>query len=116
LLPFEVEWEFFQLSDIRDIIVTIFLFVVICYGLIRQSKDDTWTERKFASFFTKFVLGWLSLMIIIPFSILSVSHPSLVLEIGGYILYETRLAMILVLAVIIIIQVLNYRGYFRKKD
>jgi hypothetical protein len=111
-----VEWELYQLGGIRDIVMAIFLFIVMYYGLTRQVKDGTWTERKFASFFTVFLLGWLALMIVIPFSILSVSHPDLVLEIGGYILYEMSGAMILALAFIIIIQVLNYRGYFRRKD
>jgi len=112
-----VELELYALNDItRNLLVVTFLSFVMYYGWTRSARDETWIERKFASYFTLITLSWLSLMIIIPFSILSFFHPNLVLEIGERILHDIMPAIILIVVVIIIIQALNYKGYFRKRE
>jgi len=117
LLPFEVELELYALNDYtRNLLVVTLLSLVMYYGWTRSARDETWVERKFASYFTLSILSWLSLMIIIPFSILSFFHPNLVLEIGERILYDIMPATILLVVIIIIIQALNSKGYFQKRE
>lgn len=117
LLPFDVELQLYALYDItRNILVITLISLVMYYGWTRSAQDETWVERKFASFFTLSVIAWLALTFLIPFLALSILHPNLALEIGGRILYDLRFAMVLLMVFIVIIQVLNYKGYFRKKD
>ncbi|MFW9843573.1 MAG: hypothetical protein ACFFEV_03260 [Candidatus Thorarchaeota archaeon] len=117
LLPFEVELEIYQLNDItRNLLVLTLLSFAMYYGWTKSANDETWIERKFASFFTLTILAWYSLFIIIPFSVASVLHPDLILEIGERILSDSALAIVLVFFVVIVTQVLNYKEYFRKRD
>jgi len=112
-----VELELYALNDYtRNLLVVTLLSLVMYYGWTRSARDETWVERKFASYFTLSILSWLSLMIIIPFSILSFFHPNLVLEIGERILYDIMPATILLVVIIIIIQALNSKGYFQKRE
>ena len=117
MLPFEVELELYALKDITsNLLVLTLLSVVMYYGWTRSAQDETWIERKFASFFTYSTLTWLTLTFLIPFLVLSFIHPNLVLEIGERILYDMRWVIVMMIAIIVIIQVLNYKGYFRKRD
>lgn len=117
LLPFEVELELYQIGDItRNLLVVTLLALVMYYGWTKSASDETWIERRFASFFTLSLLAWLSLTIIIPFSVVSILHSDLVLEIGNRIISDTSLVIVLVFVIIVVIQILNYKGYFRNKD
>ena len=117
LLPVEVEIELYQISEItRNLLVITLLTFVMYYGWSRSARDETWAERRFASFFTLSILSWLFLATIIPFSAVSILHPDLILEIGQRVLSVSVPTTVLLFVVIIIVQALNFKGYFRKND
>ncbi len=91
MLPFDVELELYALNDLTgNILVIVFLSIVMYYGWSKSASDETWIERKFASYFSLSLLAWLSLTFIIPFSVLSFFHPNLILEIAEYMIYNLR--------------------------
>jgi hypothetical protein len=117
MLPFEMELEFAAWNNLAsNLLPIIFVSIMLYYGWSKSAADDTWRERKFASDFTLCMVGWVSLTFLIPFIGMSVSHPDMLLEIGGKILYDLRFSIALLIIVTSIIQVLNYRGYFRKSE
>jgi len=82
----------------------------------KSDVDETWIQRRFAFFLTTILLLWLAISNLVPFAILSFSYPNLALDIGERILFDSRLAIPLAVVIILIIQILSYKGLFRKSE
>ena len=117
LLPLDVELDLYSLYNMtRNLSSVVFLSIAWYYAYTRKDHDDTQEVRRYVSFIALWFLAWEGLIFLIPFSLLSLAHPDLVFEIGGYMLRHMGLILILVTVTVVIVQVLNYRGYFRKRD
>jgi hypothetical protein len=117
MLPFEVEFQFLVLNDnVRMVLTAVLTGVFLYYGWTKSSEDSTWAGRRFARFISYGFLIWITLSILIPVMIMGAIYPSLLIELSLYVLNLSMIGIVLVIAIIVIVQVIHYKGYLQSKE
>ena len=116
MLPIDVSLDLFAWMEItRDIFTLIPLTIALVY-ITKQSQDDVWVEQRFAHFVSLLFIFWMVANILSPFLIMSFLYPAFTWEIGVDIISYSLLAISMVIVIVFVLEIAQYKGLFRKKE
>lgn len=115
-IPINVALDLFSCMDITRNLVTLSLYSIFTlYASKKIREDEMWIGQRFAHMASLLISIWVIAMIVAPFLIMSVLYPALAWEIGTEILGFSIGAIILTIIVVIVFELLQYKGLFQKK-
>ena len=80
-----------------------------------MKEDEMWVGQRFAHVASLSISLWLVTIILAPFMIMSFLYPALALEIGAEIFGHSLGVIVLIIIVVFVFELFQYKGLFQKK-
>lgn len=115
MLPIDVELDLFAWIDFsRNLIFFIPLVLIIVHISKKSQDDEMWIGQRLAHTISLLFVVYLVIVTLAPFLIMSFLYPELIFEIGERIVSLSLGGVVMVIIIISILGIAQYKGLFRK--